>query len=277
MSEAEQWAGDMGREWSRRAVSLDRQLAPAGEAGMRVLAPKPGERILDLGCGSGATTEALSAAVAPGGRVTGADISADQIAVARSRPGNAGADFVIGDAATHAFEAASYDALFSRFGCMFFADPVAAFTNLRRALKPGARAVLVAWREIGMNPWAAIPARVGTEVLGPIDPPAPGTPGPFAWGDPAIFEPILAQAGFRDLRWTEVGIELQIGDGDDPDAVERALATLRRIGPIARRLKGSPDETYDRVMRALRPKLAPYVRDGWVRMPGKIWVIEARA
>ena len=244
---------------------------------MQVLAAQPGERILDLGCGSGATTEALSAAVSPGGHVTGADISADQIAVARARPGNAGATFLVGDAATHGFEPESFDALFSRFGCMFFADPIAAFINLRRALKPGARAVLVAWREIAMNPWAGIAAKVGAEVLGPVEPPPPGTPGPFAWGDPGIFEPILSGAGFKEIRWTEVEIELQIGDGDDPDPVNRAIATLRRIGPLARRLKGAPPETRDKVFEALAPKLAPYVRDDWVRMPGKIWIIEAKA
>nr|NIP77423.1 methyltransferase domain-containing protein [Xanthomonadales bacterium] len=178
MVEAEQWAGDMGREWSLRAEALDRQLAPAGEAGMRVLAPQPGERILDLGCGSGATTEALSRAVAPDGHVTGVDISADQIAVARARPGNAGAAFIVGDAQNHPFEVATFDALLSRFGCMFFDEPVAAFTNLRRALMPGARAVLLAWRAMAMNPWAAVPTQVGAEVLGPVDPPPPGAPGP---------------------------------------------------------------------------------------------------
>ena len=109
MAEAEQWAGDMGREWSLRATALDRQLAPAGQAGMRVLAPRPGERILDLGCGSGATTEALSEAVAPNGQITGVDISADQIAVARARPGNAQAEFIVGDAGTLAFGEGAFE------------------------------------------------------------------------------------------------------------------------------------------------------------------------
>lgn len=277
MAEAEQWAGDMGREWSLRATALDRQLAPAGEAGMRVLAPRPGERILDLGCGSGATTEALSRAVSPGGQITGVDISADQIAVARTRPGNAGANFIVGDAQTHDFGEAAFDALFSRFGCMFFGDPVAAFTNLRRALKPGARGVLVAWRAIAMNPWAGVPAQVGTEVLGPVDPPPPGTPGPFAWAEPEIFAPIFEGAGFRDTKWAGESITLQVGDGEDPDPLVRATAMLLRIGPLARRLKGEPTETRERVGAALRPRLAPFVKDNWVRMPGVIWIIETRA
>ncbi|MDH3667569.1 MAG: class I SAM-dependent methyltransferase [Paracoccaceae bacterium] len=277
MAEAELWAGDMGREWSRRAEALDRQLAPAGEAGMRVLAPQPGERILDLGCGSGATTETLSKAVAPGGQITGADISADQIAVARARPGNAGADFIVGDAQTHPFEDAAFDALFSRFGCMFFGDPVAAFSNLRRALKPGARAVLLAWRALAMNPWAAVPAGVGAEILGPVDPPPPGTPGPFAWAEPEIFAPIFEGAGFQGTIWSEAPITLQIGDGEDPDPVARALNMLMRIGPLARRLKEQPQDIRDRVREALAPRLAPFVSEDWVRMPGVIWIIESRA
>ncbi len=277
MAEAEQWAGDMGREWSRKAKALDRQLAPAGEAGMRALAPQPGERILDLGCGSGATTEALSRAVGPDGNVTGADISADQIAVARARPGNANADFIVGDAQTHPFEDAAFDALFSRFGCMFFGDPIAAFTNLHRALKPGARAVLVAWRALAMNPWAGIPAKVGADVLGPVDPPPPGTPGPFAWAEPEIFAPIFEGAGFRDTKWSEVPITLEVGDGDDPNPVVRAVAMLLRIGPLARRLKGAPPEVRDRIGEALAPSLTPFIKADWVRMPGVIWIIETRA
>ena len=277
MSEAEFWAGDMGKEWSRRADALDRQLAPAGAAGLAALAARLGERILDLGCGSGATTAELCRAVGPGGGVTGVDISPDQIAAARVRPGNERAEFVVGNAETRPFEDATYDALFSRFGCMFFGDPPAAFRNIRRALKPGASAVMVVWRDLKLNPWAAIPARVGAEVLGPADPPAPGTPGPFGWADPMIFQPILESAGFTGLEWTEQPVTLQIGEAGTDGPVERAAAMQMRIGPLARRLKGLPAETREMVSTRLAPELEPFVRDGWVTMPGLIWVIRARA
>ena len=277
MTEAMIWAGEMGKEWARRVDALDRQLAPAGAAGLLALAPRPGERILDLGCGGGATTVELCHAVGLDGSVTGVDISPDQVAVARARAGNERANFVVGDAETWPFEAGAYDALFSRFGCMFFGDPPAAFANLHKALKPGARIVLTVWRDLKMNPWAAVPARVGAEVLGPVEPTPPGTPGPFAWADPMTFRPIIEGAGFTDLEWKEEPVMLQIGEADDGEAVERAMAMLMRIGPLARRLKGLNPDIRGSIAERLAPALEPYVSGGWVRMPGFIWVIRARA
>jgi len=277
MAEAFEWAGQMGREWSLRAEALDRQLAPAGAVGLAALAPQPGERILDLGCGGGATTARIAKAVGPRGAVTGVDISSDLLAVARARPGNEGAAFIEGDAQVWDFEAAAYDALFSRFGCMFFADPPAAYANLRRALKPGARVVLTVWRDLAANPWAALPAAIGAEVLGPAEPPAPGAPGPFAWADPMIFRPILEGAGFTGLEWREAPITLQVGEAGEASPVARAVAMLTRIGPAARRLRGQPEAARVAVAERLAPALEPYVSDGWVRMPGLIWVIRARA
>ncbi len=277
MAEALEWAGQMGREWARRVEALDRQLAPAGAVGLAALAPRPGERILDLGCGGGATTARIVKAVGPEGVVTGIDISPDLLAVARARPGNEAATFREGDAQSWAFEEGVFDALFSRFGCMFFADPPAAYANLRRALRPGARVVLTAWRDPAANPWAALPAGVGAEVLGPAEPMAPGAPGPFAWADPSIFRPILEGAGFTGLEWREAPITLQVGEASEAGPVERAVAMLTRIGPAARRLKGRPEADRAAVAERLAPALAPFVSDGWVRMPGLIWVIRARA
>jgi ubiquinone/menaquinone biosynthesis C-methylase UbiE len=120
--------------------------------------------VLDLGCGSGATTAKLRDAVAPHGSVVGVDISPDQIEVARRRV-RGGVRFEVADAQTFPFERNGFDALFSRFGCMFFDDPDAAFGNLSGALRPKGRAVLVVWREIGLNPWAALRAGVGAELF----------------------------------------------------------------------------------------------------------------
>ena len=277
MAEAEFWAGPMGQVWARNAEALDRQLQPAGEAGMAVLAAQGGERILDLGCGSGATTAALCAAVGPTGRVTGADISADQVAAARARPGCEAAEFIIGDAQTHPFEAGAFDAMFSRFGCMFFGDPPAAFANLRRAMKPGGRAVLVAWTGVKNNAWAAVPAMVGNEVLGSSEPPAPGIPGPFAWALPEVFRPVLEAGGFTGLSWEETPVTLTVGESGPGTPVERAAAMAMSIGPLARRLKDAPPDAAAAVAARLGPALEPYVSDGWVRMPGAIWVIRARS
>ncbi|MHA1528140.1 MAG: class I SAM-dependent methyltransferase [Alphaproteobacteria bacterium] len=277
MAEAQEWAGQMGAEWARRVEALDRQLAPAGALGLAALAPRPGERILDLGCGGGATTARIVEAVGRRGAVTGIDISPDLLAVARARPGNEPATFIVGDAQDWDFEAGAYDALFSRFGCMFFADPPVAYANLRRALRPGARVVLTVWRDLRANPWAALPAAVAAEVLGPVEPPVPGAPGPFAWADPMIFRPILEGAGFTGLEWREEPITLQVGEAGEADPVARAVAMLMRIGPAARRRRGRPEADRAAVAGRLAPALEPFVSDGWVRMPGLIWVIRARA
>lgn len=277
MAETFEWAGAMGRNWVRNQDALDRQLASAGEAGLRALAPARGERILDIGCGAGATTAELARAVGPEGRVTGADVSPDLVAAARGRPGCESAEFVVGDAAEWPFPEAAFDALFSRFGCMFFDAPIKGFANLRRAVRPGGRAVLVAWRAMALNPWAAIPAAVGTELLGPADPPAPGTPGPFAWAEPELFRSILEGAGFERVEAAEEQVELTVGVAGEEPATARAAALLTQIGALARRLRDQPEEVRAEAISRLAPHLAPFERDGWVRMPAAIWVIRARA
>ena len=160
---------------------------------------------------------------------------------------------------------------------MFFADQPAAFANLRRALRPDARAVLMVWNDLASNPWAALPARVASEVLGPTDPPALGAPGPFAWADPTVFGPILKEAGFSGLEWREAPVLLQVGETGEADPVTRAVAMLTRIGPAARRLKGQPEDVREALAERLAPALERYVEDGWVRMPGLVWVVRARA
>ena len=135
VQQATYWNDAAGPTWADLQAPLDRQLAPLGQVAMTALAPTPGERILDIGCGAGATSLQLSHAVAPGGEVMGADISRPLLEVARQRAsGASGVSFVEADVQTYPFAAATFDAVFSRFGVMFFADPTAAFTNIRRAL-----------------------------------------------------------------------------------------------------------------------------------------------
>lgn len=277
MAEVFEWAGAMGREWVRHQDALDRQLAPAGEAGIRALAPARGERLLDLGCGAGATTAELARAVGPEGQVTAVDISPDLLAVARARSGCQGVAFIEGDAARLPLPEAAFDALFSRFGCMFFSEPVAGYANLRKALRPGGRAVLVAWRAMALNPWAAVPAAVGTELLGPGEAAPPGTPGPFAWAEPEVFRAILEGAGFTGIDAREERIELTVGMTGEEDAATRAAALMTRIGVLARRLRDQPEAMRAEATTRLARLLEPFERDDWVRLPAAIWVIRAAA
>ena len=196
------WQGDMGRNWARLHEATDRQLAEVGEAVLGLLDAKAGERILDLGCGAGSTTLAIAEAVGPAGRVTGIDISPDLVAHVRQRADLFPQVTIIeADAAEHAFEPAAHDALFSRHGCMFFTDAPAAFANIRRGLRPGARVAMSAFAPLAENPWATVPLAAAESVLGPAPAEAQASPGPFAWAEPSVFRTALGDAGFRAIAW----------------------------------------------------------------------------
>ncbi|MEL6478623.1 MAG: methyltransferase domain-containing protein [Pseudomonadota bacterium] len=276
MADAKDWTGQLGAKWAEVIEAMDHQLAPAAQPGLAALAAQPGERVIDLGCGGGPTSLEIARSVGSEGAVLGLDISPDLLGIARTRAaGVAQLDFVQGDAASHAFGADRWDALYSRFGCMFFDDPVAAMTHLRAALRPGGRTALTVWAEPQHNPWAMIPANAATEVLGEAEKPAPGAPGPFGWATHEIFMPILDGAGWREIAIEEHDIEMEIGLGTG-DPVTRAIELACQIGPMARRLEEHPAAEAD-LRRVLAPKFASHVRDGSVRLPGRIRVIIARA
>lgn len=242
---------------------------------MTALGARPGERILDLGCGSGASTIALADSVRPGGHVTGIDVSPDLLSDARARAdGRNDVTLIEADAERYAFPVAQTDALYSRFGSMFFDNPPHAFRNLHRALRPGARAVFVAWREPARNQWASVPSTFAAE--GMISPGAPSGPGPFAWEDPGTFRPLLGDAGFRIVAEHTHEFMAEIADGDDPDPVERAIAFMMRIGPMASRLKGAPEEAKVEAEAFLRRRLPRHVQGGVVRLLASAWIIEAQ-
>jgi SAM-dependent methyltransferase len=177
--------------WIRLRELMVRPLLPFGEAVLAALDPKPGEAALDVGCGMGETTLALARRT---GNALGIDVSEPFLRIARSEAAH-GARYLLADAQTHRFEE-RFKLLFSRFGVMFFADPVAAFTNLRSALD--GRFAAVVWGRWQENDWATLPAQIARRHL-PVTDPAPG-PGPFAFGEPGTFEGILGKAGFKAVR-----------------------------------------------------------------------------
>ena len=266
------WNETSGPTWAELQEPLDRQLEPLGRAAMAALAPGAGERILDIGCGSGATSLDLARSVAPGGSVLGADISRPMLEVARRRAvGVPWLSFLDADAQTYPFEAASFDGVFSRFGVMFFADPDAAFANIRRALKPGGRLAFVCWRTPAENPIMILPATTAHAYVKTIPaPPEPGAPGPFAFADPERVRAILGGAGFTDIALTPHN-EL-IGSGD----VETALGLSLRVGPLAALLRENPDQR-DTMIAAVRAALAPHEGPEGVKLDSATWIVTARA
>lgn len=270
-AQAEYWNLSAGPTWAAMQAPLDRQLAPLGRAAMAALDPQPGEAILDVGCGAGETTLELAGRVAPGGSVTGLDISGTLLDVARQRAeGVGGVRFVEADAQTYGFEAGAFDGLFSRFGVMFFADPVAAFANLRRALKPGGRLAFICWRDPSENPIMTLPMQAALAHVPPPAPPTPGAPGPFAFADGDRLRGILADAGFRDVALTPHAEKVGAGD------LETSVGLALKVGPLGGLLRENPDKA-GVVIDAVRAALAPHVGPEGLRLDSATWIVTARA
>ena len=268
-AQAEYWNTLAGPTWTSLQAPLDRQLGPLGHRAMEALAPRSGERVLDIGCGTGETSLELAGLVAPGGAVTGADISGALLDLARRRAeGRTGVAFIEADAQTYAFEPASFDAVFSRFGVMFFADPQAAFTNIRKALKPGGRLAFVCWRTPEENPILVLPMMTAAPLLPPPPPPVPGGPDPFAFADPEIVRAILGDAGFTSIEISP--LDLPVGGGGLAAALELAL----KVGPLGTRLRENPDKR-EVVIEAVRAALAPHEGPDGVKLGSATWIVTA--
>jgi SAM-dependent methyltransferase len=258
--------------WVIAQSKLDQVLAPFGDAMLARARPAPGERAIDVGCGCGATSLQVAAAVGPSGAVVGLDVSAPMLARARERAaGLASATFVEADAATHRL-APPADLLVSRFGVMFFEDPAAALANLLRLLRPGGRMVFVCWRSLAENPWAALPYAAASAALGapsaPLD--AEG-PGPFSFADGAHVRRLLEGAGFEAIIIDPIDRDVTMGTGLD-EAVEFVFVG----GPAARLCVGIDEAARARVESALREAMAPHAKAGRVVLPGAAWLVEAR-
>ncbi|MEO9190150.1 MAG: class I SAM-dependent methyltransferase [Acetobacteraceae bacterium] len=265
------WNGPGGERWVAEQARMEAMLAPIGDAVLAHAAARPGEVVLDVGCGYGITAARLARAVGPTGRVIGLDVSAPMLELARTRTvGITNIEWVEADATTHAFSPASVDLVFSRFGVMFFGDPTAAFANLRRALRPDGRLVFACWRPAEENPWIQIPAKaVAAHVVLPPGP-GPEDPGMLSFGDPVRVIRILTQAGFATPRFTKFDLNLDIGGGLE-DATQQALS----MRPVQQGLQEQPEPVRAAAADAVRAALAPYVKGDKVMLPGAVWLVEA--
>ena len=271
-AQAEYWNAVAGETWVTFQAQLDRQIEPLGAEALRVLAPAPGERVVDVGCGCGQTTLALAERVGAAGAATGVDISRPMLEVARRRPVPADAAtprFVEADAQAADLGRADYDAAFSRFGVMFFADPAAAFANIRAALAPGGRMTFVCWRPMAENLWMRLPLEAALPLLPPLPPPDPKAPGPFAFADPDRVRGILAAAGFSDIAIAP--FDARIGGG----TLDETVAMTFRVGPLGAALRENPHAA-PRVAEAVRRAVADYETADGVLMPAAVWVVSAR-
>jgi SAM-dependent methyltransferase len=272
-AQVDYWNAVAGETWSKEQDRLDRQLDPLGREALAALAPLPGEAVLDIGCGCGQTSLELAQAVGPAGHVTAVDVSAPMLAVARGRPTPseaAGVTWREADAQTAAFGPDRFNAVFSRFGVMFFADPARAFGNIRAGVKRGGRLAFVCWRPLAENLWMRGPMEAAADLLPPPTPPVPNAPGPFAFADPESVRKILSSAGWSDIALRPH--DALIGAGD----LEDSLALALKVGPLGAALRESP-ELAPSVVARVRAYLAGHEGPDGVRLPGAVWIVTARA
>ena len=265
-TQVEYWNGINGEVWAREAELTDPRLEHFGQAAIDVLAPRPGDRVLDVGCGAGATSRALAKLVGSSGQVTGVDISRPLLAVARARGG--GPRYVEADAGNAALDTA-FDKIFSRFGVMFFENPRAAFTSLLR-LAPGGRLAFVCWRSPQENLAMTQPLALVQHLLPEGPPFDPDAPGPFAFADRGKVERILRDAGWRDVVIEPHDSSYVLGATVD-DAVRYATT----IGPLARALREHPDRA-DAVRSVLGAAFAAH-GPGPIALPATTWIVSASA
>lgn len=271
------WNEKAGAVWTEFQERLDALFAPLTSLALEAAAPVAGERVIDIGCGCGATVLALANRVGPGGVVTGLDVSAPMSARARERIAAAGlinAKVVVADAATHAFPPADVDLLFSRFGIMFFADPVAAFANLRRALRKGGRLRCAVWRPLTENPWFLAPLSAARTLV-PLQPPTdPDAPGPFALADADRTIALLHDAGWHDVRLTRQDVPMRFAPQGQLD---EAIDIATRVGPLARILADENPDVRLRVRQAVGEVLQTYDTPTGITLSGSIWLVSAQA
>jgi len=267
------WNGIDGEYWTSHQDRLDRTLEPVIGPLLAFAVPRAGSTVIDVGCGCGATTVELANAVGPAGRVIGIDVSEPMLAVAVDRLRKFGnATCVLGDAAELPLSDVGADLMVSRFGVMFFGDPVAAFANLRTGLAPGGRVRFACWRPVNENPWLQIPLHAAYEHVPRLPKPEPEEPGPFSFADTARVTRILTAAGFTTPAFSPLDIQMDIGAGG---TLEDAVGQASSMGPTKRALVDQPEDVRAAAIESIRKALAPFASETGVKLPGAVWLVAA--
>jgi ubiquinone/menaquinone biosynthesis C-methylase UbiE len=271
--QAAYWNGAAGRRWIGRQETLDLVLQPIQDILLARAAITPGERIVDIGCGCGTSTIALARQTGHAGHVMGLDISEPMLARARERaPADLSLEFIIGDATIYPFRPGSADLLFSRFGVMFFADPMLSFANMRTALRQEGRLIFASWREPRLNPWMLLPLQEAYRHVPRLPEVGPEDPGPFSFAREERVRRILSQAGYTPIGLDAVDLTLDLAVGR---GLESAVAGALDIGPVGRALEGHPPEAVAKVRDAIRSALASCQKGDSVPLGASVWIATA--
>lgn len=270
--QAELWNGPAARAWVESQDVLDRLFKPLEELLVAAVAAKPRAEVLDVGCGTGGTTLAIARRLGAEARCTGIDISAPMIDAARIRTERekTPAAFLCADVQSHTLETASFDAIVSRFGIMFFADPVQAFSNLRHAAREKGDLHVIAWRSPEENPFMTTAERVAAPLLPEL--PARNTDGPgqFAFADKSKVHAILDQSGWENIAIQPIDVVCTMSE-------KNIDGYMMRFGPVGRFLQEADESTRTQVAKVMRTAFEPYVHGEEVRFTAACWMISAQA
>jgi SAM-dependent methyltransferase len=273
--QAKLWNGPAARAWVEAQVALDQMFKPFEDLLVDAVSTTSGAaergRVLDVGCGTGSTTLAVARRLGTSGRCVGIDISEPMIAVARARAEREGAQasFICGDAQTYALEPASFDMLISRFGVMFFDDPVRAFTNLRQAAKDSSSLCFAVWRSAAENPFMTTAERAAAPLLPNIPVRTPDAPGQFAFADQGRIHRLLQESGWGSIHIQPIDVACTFPEKD-------LVQYFMKFGPVGRALQETDERTRARVVETVRASFDSYVHGAEVRFAAACWLISAR-
>ena len=276
-AQAKHWNGTEGRHWAAAHERYEAMLGPFGAQAVDAVAIQPGERVLDVGCGAGDVALAAARSAGPECRVVGVDLSVPMLETARRRAAQAGlgnVSFVSGDAQTHGFGESEFDVVVSRFGVMFFADPVAAFTNVVRALRPGGRLAFVCWQDAGVNEWMLVPSMAALAHVPPPDPAVFETLLPFEFADTGRVTEILQAAGFTDVTFRGIEQPLLFGGGG---TIEDAVEFFRDGSFGTTLLAGAGQEETTNALAAVTEALSAHLTPRGVELGAAAWLVTASA
>lgn len=282
-NQVEYWNGDVGQRWARHQDRMDRAFQPLTAALIERAAPRRGERAADIGCGCGDLSLMLADRLGTEGRVLAVDVSRPMLEQARARQraqagtGSAAIEWQEADAAAWPFAEGAFDLLVSRFGVMFFADPVAAFRNMRRALRPGGRLAMLCWRPMPDNAWVAVPRAAMLQVVPAPEPAPPHAPGPFAFADAARVGAMLAQAGFAGIASATVAAALDTAAPGctEEAALDDAVRFATEFGPASALLRDIDPATRERAVAAVRAALRDRAGAGRASLDAACWLFTA--
>lgn len=267
--QAARWNGPAGNAWVDLQELLDEMFRPFEELLVEAVAAEHAGSVLDVGCGTGGVTRAVARRA---GHCVGVDISGPMIETARAHAEREGvpASFIQADAQEYAFDPGAFDAVVSRFGVMFFSDPVRAFGNLRSTVRDGAGLRCVVWRGPGENPFMTTAERAAAPFLPDLPARRPDQPGQFAFADPERVRRILAESGWAGIDIQPVDMVCALPEKD-------LVTYFTRLGPLGMVLPEADERTRAEIVEAVRPAFDPFVRGTEVRYTAACWMVSARA